>query len=112
MANIIPTVIFPGYTNNAASDTFTFSYAPGVNEMPELNDAKADAASGDVRAVLYAILEKFADYWTANPNARPDFMTLVRSSSVTDGADPYITRTYNISFRVALASLADLVPPA
>lgn len=109
MPNINPTVIYPGYTTNSTSDTITFSYASGA--MPELSDDKAHATNGDVRAVLYALLEKFADYWVDNPNARPDFMTLVRSSSVTDGAEPYITRTYNISFRVALSSLSDLVPP-
>lgn len=65
--------------------------------LPELTAAEADAASGDIRKILYALLEKLHAVYAALPVAdRPSRMTIARSSSVNDTTGD-ITRQYTIT---------------
>lgn len=110
MAAVTPSAMFGAtcYSTNSSADTITFSYASGL--MPEVTDAKAHATTGDARAVLYALLERVADWWYAADSAdRPAKMSLSRGASLVDtGTETYINRTYTITFRVAITDLNTL----
>jgi hypothetical protein len=67
--------------------------------------AEADAASGDMRKVLFAICDKMYDVYNALETAnKPTKMTIYRSTSTNDitGA---VTKSYQFVFNVGVGSV-------
>jgi len=53
-----------------------------LTDFPELTAAEADAATGDIRKIMFAIAHKFYDAWNDTVLAdRPNRMTLNKSIS-------------------------------
>lgn len=51
--------------------------------FPELTEAEADGASGDIRKIVFAIMEKLWTEWAATETAnRPGKWTMTKSASV------------------------------
>jgi len=70
----------------------------------ELTAAEADATTGDIRKILYALCEKFYDSWNNTVTAdRPTRMTIYKSSSpnVSTGIT---THTYQFRFENAVSA--------
>ncbi len=66
--------------------------------FPELTAAEADAATGDIRKILYAWCEKLYQQWLATASDdRPSRMTIARSTAVDEENDRF-TRTYQLTF--------------
>ena len=54
-----------------------------VATFPELSDAEANTSSGDIRKIVFAILEKLWLEWAATETAnRPTKWTMTKSASV------------------------------
>jgi len=81
--------------------TDTGSGTHSINRLatiPELTDTEANATSGDIRKILYALCERFAKEWNGIATAdRPSNMTISKSISpdVSTGQD---TLTYVMRF--------------
>ena len=90
-----PTVWMPNWSEDA-----TNIIVP-IATFPEMTAAEADAATGDIRKILYALLEKLYAVWAALAVAdRPSRMTMSRSTSVNDTTGE-ITRQYVITLVTA-----------
>jgi len=71
-----------------------------IATFPELTAAEADAVTGDIRKILYAICEKLYQQWLATESAdRPSRMSITRSTAVDEVNDRF-TRTFQIGFTV------------
>ena len=113
--NVTPVAVFgPNYLDNDANKTIEFTYqdvgAPSW-DLPELTDAAAAAADGDARTIIYALLEKVAEWYEGlAPADRPLNMRISRSGILQDvGGDTYLSRTYNVTFKT-LAGELPLLP--
>jgi len=85
-----PTTWLPDWSEDATDITLP------IASLPELTAAEADAVTGDIRKILYALLEKLYAVWAATATAdRPDRMTITRASVVNDDTGA-ITRNYTI----------------
>lgn len=59
-----------------------------IATFSELTAAEADAVTGDIRKVLFAICEKLWSVWTATATAdRPSKMTLYRSTQTNENTN-------------------------
>lgn len=71
--------------------------------FPEMTAAEADAATGDIRKILYAVCEALANTWYATAAAnRPTYMTISRSTSTDETANTE-TKRYSFSFTTEVA---------
>lgn len=71
-----------------------------IASIPELTAAEADGTTGDMRRVLFAMLEAFYQKWLLIAVAdRPTMMTIYRSTSTNDTTGE-ITKTYQFQFKV------------
>ena len=71
-----------------------------IASIPELTAAEADGDTGDMRRVLFAMLEAFYQTWLTIPTAdRPAMMTIYRNTSTNDTTGE-ITKTYQFQFKV------------
>ena len=69
-----------------------------IASFPEMTAAEADATTGDIRKVLFAIAEKLYDSWNNTATAdRPSQMTISKSSS-TAVSTGVVTNTYTLRF--------------
>jgi len=83
-----------------------------IASVPELTAAEADADTGDIRKVLFALLDQIADVWYDQETAdRPVNMTIFRSSS-TDPETGEVTRNYQIQFNLAVGAIEVVDEPA
>lgn len=88
-----------GYTVDAGAHTITFTTndAGGTKALPLLTDALANPTTGDIRAVMFAIVEAFNAAWAAQGAGNtPLEMTLTRTAfeRTVSGTDQLI-RTYS-----------------
>lgn len=66
--------------------------------FPEMTAGEADATTGDVRKVLYAICEKLWVEWSTRASADlPTKMTISRASTVNEATDA-VTKRYTFTF--------------
>jgi hypothetical protein len=71
-----------------------------IASFPELTAAEADGATGDIRKILFALLEKMWAAWNAKAAGdRPGRMVLSKSSNV-NAATGQLTTVYQVSFTV------------
>lgn len=101
MANILPTVIFPGYEQVAAGGTVTAeSIVIPIADLPSLTAAEANAATGDGRKVAYGLSQAIFDKVTAlDPAARPNAMSVARGTPTGVNASTVqqsFTQTYQL----------------
>lgn len=83
------------------TDTGTGTHTMYGIAVPELTDAEANASTGDVRKVFYALCEMMWQAYNNTASAdRPAKMRIFRSTSSNDAAGSE-TRSYTISFDVA-----------
>lgn len=69
-----------------------------IATFPELTAAEADAATGDIRKIAFALLDKLYDAWMGKAAAdRPTKWTMDRQSSADDAAGT-LTRTFVARF--------------
>ena len=72
--------------------------------FPEMTAAEADASSGDIRKVLFAIAEKLYDAWNGTAAAdRPTKMHIGKSTSV-DVQTGIVTNSYTWRFYTQIGS--------
>lgn len=90
----LPPAWFTGWTSDGTDITLP------ISSMPELVATEAAATvTGDIRKVMYAILENMWVKWNAVAIAdRPTKMVLTKSSSV-DAATGIITTAYTYTFK-------------
>ena len=68
-----------------------------IASLSELTAAEADAATGDWRKVLFAVLEHAYTYYTALPSGDQPTKVVITRSTTVDASD-VMTRTY--TFRI------------
>jgi hypothetical protein len=72
--------------------------------FPELTAAEADASSGDIRHIVFAVIEKLYQEWVGRAVAdRPTKWTCSKSVS-TNTTTGEVTNTYNFVLRTTIAS--------
>jgi hypothetical protein len=92
------TLLGAGYSADGTTLTFT------IANFPQLTSAEADAATGDVRKVLFALLDQIAVNFAALPAAdKPVKMTIQKATSNFDGSNARVS--YNFSFDLAVSGL-------
>ena len=86
-----PVTWLPGYVLDGANHLIklTTNDAAGDKTLPLLTDALANATTGDIRAVLYAIEEAKYQAWLAQSADLPNKMSLSKSISFVNGAIVY-----------------------
>lgn len=91
-----PSTWIPSWSEDGTDVTFPLA------SLPELTAAEADATTGDIRKVYYALLAKMQAVWDALATAdRPAKMTLYHTSSVSGDV---ITHTYTATFRNSITA--------
>lgn len=89
--NPAPTQVIASWSEDGTNVTFP------IASVPELTAAEADATTGDSRKVIFALMEKFYQWYLGLATAdRPTKLTISRSSS-TDDATNLTTRYYTVS---------------
>lgn len=89
-----PSTWIPGWSENGTDITI----AALTTAFPEMTAAEADASTGDIRKVLFAICESLNAKWLATAAAdRPAKMTIARSSSVNETTDE-VTKRFTFTF--------------
>jgi len=90
-----PTTWLPNISEDTTNITLPLA------SLPELTAAEADGASGDIRKILYALMEQLYSVWAAQEVAdRPTKFTMTRATSVNDDTGA-ITRMYAITLVTA-----------
>ena len=113
MANILPTVIFPGmeYKDAAAAVTANSIVIP-ITALAGLSAAEADPSTGDGRKVIEAIVRNAVQSITALSAAnRPTYLTVSQSNAATAAAPSRYSQTYTVTATVdaEVGSEAELV---
>ena len=92
-----PTTWIPGWSENGTD----IAIAALATAFPQMTAAEADASTGDIRKILFAICEKIWTVWSALATGdKPARMTVNRSSFVNETTG-LITRTYTFQFVTA-----------
>jgi len=92
-----PTTWIPGWSENGTDITITTL----STAFPQLTAAEADAATGDIRKILFAICEKIWTVWNALATADKATKMTVNRSSFVNETTGLITRTYTFQFVTA-----------
>jgi hypothetical protein len=93
-----PTTFFAGWSEDGTNVTLPLA------AVPELTAAEADATGGDIRKVLYAILEQAAlAYAALATDARPAKMVITRGTNLLTSGN--LARSYTFAFELAPASV-------
>jgi hypothetical protein len=93
-------------TNNAATNKL----------LTELTDAEADETTGDIRKLLFGVVDGLYTQFNSKNSAlatadRPQRVAFTRATSVND-ATGLITRSYSVSFQLEAASVEVANEPA
>ena len=100
-----------GYAHSGNVCSFNTSGALTDVTFPELTNAEADEATGDIRKIIFAVLEGIYSKWINTPTAdRPTQVTLTRTSQIAQ--DNSITHTYTFVVRTVAAGLEVNEEPA
>jgi hypothetical protein len=89
-----------------ASSAISFNTATAVTDvtLPELTDAEANASTGDVRKVIFAIMEQLYTKYNSLATAdKPTKMTISKSSSINTSTG-IVTNTYTIRLLTSIVS--------
>lgn len=85
------------------------NYVIPASCLPQLNKASADPDKGDSRAIVYAFIEAFYQWFKSTPDEnKPSKLQISRASYVDDSTDT-ITKSYTIVISTSPASL-DVTP--
>jgi hypothetical protein len=91
--NQLPTAWFANWTSDGTDVTLP------IASVPELTAAEADVTTGDIRKIMYAILERCWVKWNSLAIAdRSTKMVLTKSSSV-EAATGIITTVFTYTFK-------------
>lgn len=102
--NKAPTNWLTGYSLNTNAVTVNTSNAGATATFPELTNIEANATTGDIRKIVYAVIEQLYQKFQATPTAdRPNRMSVTRSSTV--GENNNISHTYIVSLTLAATEL-------
>lgn len=89
-----------GYTLASSVAGFTTATSGGTVCLSELTDTEANATTGDIRKLMYAVCEKFWQAYNGTATAdRPAKMRIFRSTSSNDAAGTE-SRSYTITFDI------------
>lgn len=98
--NKAPSNWLTGYSLNTNAVTVNTSNAGATATFPELTSSEANASTGDIRKIVYAVIEQLYQKFQATPAAdRPNRMNVSRSSTV--GTDNAVTHTYIVTLTMA-----------
>lgn len=93
-----PPTWLPGWSEDGTNITLP------IASLPELTAAEADADTGDIRKVMYALMSKMQAVWDALPSAdRPTRMTLYHTASV-DPTSGIITHSFTATFKNSVSA--------
>jgi hypothetical protein len=96
-----PTTWLPDWSEDGTDITLP------IASLPQLTAEEADAATGDIRKIAFAIADKLYAAWMATASAdRPSKMTLTRGTNINDQTG-VIVRSYTLQFE--LESVAEEV---
>ena len=88
----VPTAMITSY----ASDDTTLTMPRA--SFPELSTAEANTTTGDSRSILFAMVERFYQWYLALATAdRPGQLTISRTTTTNDLTGD-VTRTYHFAF--------------
>jgi hypothetical protein len=91
----VPTDWISGWSEDATNITVP------IASFPELTAAEADGASGDIRKIAFALLEKLFQAWNGKAAAdRPGKWTMSKSASVNTSTG-ITTVQYVVTFQIA-----------
>ena len=91
-----PSTWIASWSENGTNVTFP------IASVPELTAAEADADTGNINKVVFALCEKLYANFNALPLAdRPTKMTVYRSTSTNDQTG-VTTKTFQFQFEVAI----------
>ncbi len=94
----VPTTWIPSWSEDGTNITVP------IASFPELTAAEADAATGDIRKIVFAIIEKLYQAYNATATAdRPTKWTMSKSTSVNTTTNVN-TNTYSITIMTAIAT--------
>jgi len=89
----VPTVYLSAYDFTGGTDMVI-----PISCTPEITAAEADATTGDIRAIMFGLLEQVYSVWYALATAdKSTKMTITRSQSINQ-ITSYITRSYTYTF--------------
>ena len=92
-----PSTWIPNWSENGSDITVP------IATFPEMTDAEADATTGDIRKVLFAIMEQLWAKWLATATAdRPAKMTINRGTS-TDDRTGVVTKQFTLVFKTQVS---------
>jgi len=90
-----PTTWIPSWSEDGTDITVP------IASFPELTAAEADAATGDIRKILFAVLTRIYAVWAAlSLDDRPGKMRITRSDDM-DDASGQMTRTFAVRFHLS-----------
>lgn len=98
--NAAPTQVVASWSEDGTNVTFP------IASVPELSAAEADASTGDLRKVWFALLSKLYAWWVSITAAdRPAKMTVSKSVAADAAASaaagvPINTVTFTVTFKV------------
>jgi len=109
--NKAPSNWLTGYSLNTNTVNVQTSNAGATATFPELTSAEANATTGDIRKIVYAVIEQLYQKFQATTAAdRPNRMSISRSSTV--GADNTVNHTYVLSLTLSAAGGLDVADEA
>lgn len=98
-----PSTWIPSWSENGTDITVP------IASFAEMTAAEADAVTGDIRKVLYAICEHLYQEWNSTlAGDKPTKMTIGRTSTVNEANDE-ITKRYTLTF-ITTPSSTEVVP--
>jgi len=87
-----------GYSLASNAISLTTADKDGDKALPEVTDAEAHATTGDIRKVLFGLMEAIFNAWNGTAAAdRPTRMT-VQKSAFTDVNTGLVEKTYTMRF--------------
>lgn len=87
-----PTTWLPNWSEDGTNITVP------IATFPELTAGEADATGGDIRKVLFALMEKLHQVWAATPSADRPTRMVITKTAVLAVATGEITNVYQIRF--------------
>lgn len=103
MADILPTDLYPGYQLlAAAASTPSQGLFIPLSDLASLTAAEANAATGDGRAVFYALVQDgYAGIQTLDTAARPTKLTITKANPTGVGVD-LVRQNYTIGIDLTI----------
>ena len=93
--NKAPANWIPNWSSNGTSITIP------IASFPELSAAEADVTTGDIRKIVFAIMEELYGKYNSTDNAdKPAMMSLSKSASVNTSTG-VTTNTYSVTIKTS-----------